>query len=328
MGIKESIELTWNRVRTAYNIWGHNLDTVGIIATSRCNSRCKICNIWMKSNEDIPVELVKRILSDTPKRTFIELSGGEFLLHPQYEEILQMLPSRNYMLLSNGILADKLIEAVREFKVKNLALSCDGTKNTYRRVRGIDNYDNICRIVTELKDEINLTLNYCINPLNTREDLLAIKKFCESQGIGLTVGIYNTREYFETIMEEERVYNVEDIVSGFFTSNYITLYNKWHDGNLSLPCYSIRAKCTILPDGSVTLCEGKVVIVGNLAEHSLREIWNSKDTKRIQKQHTTCNGCWLVCHRPVDVGFAMIMKNIIPKFVLNRLIGEWDWDEI
>lgn len=327
--IKESIQKTRNRVKMTYNILRHNLHTVTILVTNRCNGQCKICNLWKKKNhQDISVDIVKGIIRDTNKRTWIELSGGEFLLHPQYDEILQMVSDRNYTLLSNGILADKLIEAVREFNVKDLAISCDGPKDTYKRVRGVDNYDNICRIVDELKDEVNLSLKYCINPLNTREDLIAIQDFCDLHGIGLTVGIYDTPEYYDTTMEKERLYNVEGILSGVFTNKYIKLYNKWFDGNLRLPCYSTRNQCTILPDGSVSMCQGKDVILGNLTEHSLSEIWNSKETVKIQKENTGCNGCWMACHRPVDVGLALTMKSAIPKTILNRFIGEWDWDKI
>jgi MoaA/NifB/PqqE/SkfB family radical SAM enzyme len=255
--------------------------------------------------------------------------GGETLLHPEINEILQLLlkQNRSYTLFSNGILADELIETCREFNVKNLIMSCDGPRETYKRVRGIDNYDNIVRIVNELKDKTNISIDYTANPLNTREDLVKVKDFCDLNGIYLGVGPYDNIDYFDTTMPKQKLYDVEGLAT-YPADKFIRLYNDWMYGDIKLPCYSIRFSCAILPDGSVIMCVGKEIVLGNLNEISLSKIWNSNRTKEIQHKYKNCNGCWILCQRSYDVGLAIILRHSLPKKLLNYMLGNYDWGKI
>lgn len=301
-----------------------------VFVTERCNSRCRTCEIWKKKEPiDMPVAIFRDIVSDTTNKVYINVTGGEPLLHPEIGEILQCLSDqkRPYTLFSNGILADKLIGTCREFNVKNLIISCDGPKETYKRVRGMDNYDNIVRIVNELKDEVNIAIDYTVNPLNTREDLVKVKDFCDMHAIYLGVGPYDTPDFFDTIMAKQKLYDVGGLAA-YPVDKFIRLYNDWIDGNIRLPCYSIRFSCAILPDGSVLMCQAKKIVLGNLNELSLSEIWDSNRTKEIQRKYKNCNGCWMLCQRSYDVGLAIIMRHFVPKRILNTAFGNYDWAKI
>jgi MoaA/NifB/PqqE/SkfB family radical SAM enzyme len=107
------------------------------------------------------------------------LEGGEFFLHPQYEEILALFKGKDYDLLTNGILFRKVIKAVEKFGVKQLSISMDGTKETYKRIRGVDTYDNILEIVKALKEKTRVKIAFTFTRWNTKEDYLHVKKFCE-----------------------------------------------------------------------------------------------------------------------------------------------------
>lgn len=282
-----------------------------------------------KNPIDISVKLFKDIINDTTRKTYINVTGGEPLLHPKIGEILQFLSKQNrpYTLFSNGILADKLIETCREFNVKNLTLSCDGPKETYKRIRGVDNYDNIVKIVKALKDETNIAIDYTVSPLNTKEDLIKVKDFCDRHRIHLGVGPYDNLDYFDTTMPKQKLYEVNGLAA-YPVNKLIRLYNDWVDGNIRLPCYSVRFSCTILPDGSVLMCQAKKIVLGNLNELSLSKIWNSNKTKEIQHKYKNCNGCWILCQRVYDVGLAIIMARFVPKRILNRVLGNYDWGKI
>lgn len=315
--------------KVCYGVIRHNLMWITVFITERCNSKCKTCGIWKKKNPvDISLKLIEDIISDTTKKININITGGEAILHPKIDEILQLLyeQNRTYTLFSNGILADKLIKTCREFNVKNLVISCDGPKETYKRVRGIDNYDNIVKIVNELKDEIKISIDYTVSPLNTREDLVKVKDFCDMNGIYLGVGPYDNIEYFDTTMQKQKLYDVSGLAA-YPVDKLIQLYNDWIDGGIKLPCYSIRFSCAILPDGSVLMCQAKKIILGNLNELSLSEIWDSNSTKEIHRKHKNCNGCWILCQRSYDVGLIAIMVHFLPKKLLNDIIGNYDWDK-
>jgi len=305
---------------------------LSIFITERCNSRCKICGIWKKKNpQDMSVELFRRIINDVPKRTSIIITGGEPLLHPRIDDVFTILTKQNraFSLLSNGILADLLIEKVKKFNIKSLTLSCDGPKETYKKVRGVDNYDNIIRILEELSGKLEINLRYTINPLNNIEDLIKVKELADSYGVKLGVSIYDEPKYFDTTLKKRRISDIDpSTFESFPFDKWLKLYNSWLSGNLKLPCYSIRFTCTILPDGKVLMCQAKDVVLGDLNEKSFKQIWHAKETKDVQRKFKNCNECWLQCQRPYDIALCSLMSSLLPKTLLNKVVGKYDWDKL
>ena len=69
----------------ARDVKNRTLRAVGLMATDRCSSRCKHCFIWnKKENHDLDVGIIASILEDdvVTRKTYFELTGGEFLEHP------------------------------------------------------------------------------------------------------------------------------------------------------------------------------------------------------------------------------------------------------
>jgi MoaA/NifB/PqqE/SkfB family radical SAM enzyme len=96
---------------------GHKrLDTLMIYATTRCQSACKHCNIWKKPQEHLTLADIKRLMTAkcVTKNTNIGLEGGEFVLHPQADEIMEWFMEHHpkYTLLSNCLATRKTIESV------------------------------------------------------------------------------------------------------------------------------------------------------------------------------------------------------------------------
>lgn len=312
--------------RLVNNVLRRRLFHVNLFTTDRCNSRCLTCGIWRKEpKKDLDVEVIKELLTDkiVDRSTYFNLTGGEFLLHPKYKEILSLVSDRNYAIYSNGILADRLIETVRAFKVKSLSLSLDGTPDTYKRVRGADNYYNIERIVNELKSETDIFISYTINPWNTRQDLLHVIEFCRKNGITLNVAYYSDIEYFDATGKEP-LYQADDLIS----HPYLRLYDSWLSGNLRLPCYSIRGRCVVRPNGDVDLCEQKEIKLGNLYQQKLGDILNSKRVIDIQNEYLNCNACWIGCQRTIDIELTSLLKSFIPNPLLNRFLGTYEWQKL
>jgi len=286
------------------------------------------CRIWeQQPKEDIEVETVKKILGSkkVDKHTVFGLTGGEFILHPRYKEILSLFRGQPYTLFSNGILADKLIETVREFKVKELSISLDGVPDTQKKARGIDNYADIERIVNELKgDDVNIGIGYTINPWNTRGDLKHVLKFCEEHELGFQAGYYNNREYYGAEEADDQLYEVQDLVA----QPYHKLYHLWASHEVYLPCLSIFVDLIVLPNGDLNLCEVKDIKLGNLYEQSLEEILTSKKVADLRRGYINCNDCWAVCHRPLDVAIVSLSKSFIPPFLLKRFLNTQGWDRV
>src|ERR1700754_927316 len=93
------------------------LSSLMIYATDRCDSGCKHCLIWAKRPTTVlPFETIVQIMESkcVHRSTAVGLEGGEFLLHPESERILEWF-SRNhprYDLFSNCLQPERLIEMV------------------------------------------------------------------------------------------------------------------------------------------------------------------------------------------------------------------------
>lgn len=139
-----------------------------IYSTTRCQSRCQHCSIWKKPDENLSLEDIKRIMSSrcVTRHTTVGLEGGEFILHPQAAEIMEWFSRYhpNYTLLSNGLAPERVIEYVRKYLPKHLYLSLDGDRETYLRMRGRDGYDKVIRVVEGLKNEVPVSLMFCLSP--------------------------------------------------------------------------------------------------------------------------------------------------------------------
>ena len=124
--------------------------------------------------------------------TTVGLEGGEFVLHPQAAEILEwfMANHPNYTLLSNCLSPQKVIDLARCYRPKHLYLSLDGNRDTYKNMRGIDGYDRVIRVIEELKDEIPISLMFCLSPVNIFMDMENTIDLAIDYGIYISIGIY------------------------------------------------------------------------------------------------------------------------------------------
>jgi MoaA/NifB/PqqE/SkfB family radical SAM enzyme len=303
---------------------------IPIFATDRCNSKCLICNIWKKKPKtDLDPEVVRKILSSKVLSKFSSfiLTGGEFILHPEYEEILTLLneSGKNYTLLSNGLLADRLIEVVRGFGVKSISLSLDGSPETHRKIRGVDGYSHVKEVVEELKDDnVRISIGYTISPWNSRSDLLHVMDFCTKNAVSLNVGYYCSMKYYDAWKQDGDLYSIDDLID----HPYHKLYPLWVSGNLNMPCLGIFLRPVIRPNGDVDLCEPLEIKLGNLYEQDLEEIWHNQRTKMLQKRNFSCNGCWHDAQRLCDIHVISAFKSLVPTLVFDRIFGKSDWRRI
>jgi MoaA/NifB/PqqE/SkfB family radical SAM enzyme len=336
MGITKGVRKIRGTMTTflASTVTGKIFDTIPIFITTRCDSRCQICGIWKKGNIDLDVEVINGILNDriiTRFSSFI-VAGGEPLLHPRFDEIMPLFYGRKYLFLSNGLQPRKLVEAVRKYKIRNLGLSLDGTPETYKRVRGVDGFSKNEEVVKELKDDnVNIYVNFVVNPWNSREDLKCVIDFCKKYGVFLIVGYYQNIPYFGTTRPAGQLYDIDDLL---LTSSlleprhpYFSLYHEWAAGHLRFPCFSVFLRPTIRANGDVDLCEGRESKLGNVHEKSLGEIWASRKTRVLQLLSYSCNSCWGDNQRSRDAVVASVLRSLFPPALLKAVLGRYDWEK-
>jgi MoaA/NifB/PqqE/SkfB family radical SAM enzyme len=180
------------------------LSSLMLYATDRCDSGCKHCLIWAKRPTTVlPFEAIVRIMGSrcVHKSTIVGLEGGEFLLHPEAEKILDWF-SRNhshYDLFSNCLDPERLIRCVREYRPHRLYISLDGDRDTYLHMRGKDGYERVLQVIRDLKGVVPVFVLFTLSPYNDFGDLRHVARVCRENGVFLRVGIYNNIPFFDTI---------------------------------------------------------------------------------------------------------------------------------
>lgn len=282
-----------------------------ISSTNRCNSKCKICSIWQeKPKKDLPLEAIKNLLDSKyvdPDKTSVTLTGGEFILHPRRDEIIDEVKSRgfNFTLLTNGLLPEIVEKCVREHKIKAVQISLDGKAEAYKIIRGVDGYSRVIETIKRLHNRVDLTLTYVITKYNTVHDFLHVLDIAKKYGCRLQALPYEDAKIFRTDFEGRIDPKVVEEISQFVEDKmnrlYLKLYPQWLEGNLRVPCLSIRSSFIVMPNGDVPLCHCTNIKLGNILEQPLDKIWTSKRTIELLKKYTRCNLCWALCHRIGDL---------------------------
>jgi hypothetical protein len=200
--------------------------------TTRCNSKCIMCNIPNMSNVgDMTSEELGKALKDSifKEITSIGINGGEpFILNNLEEyvnQVINSLPKLNYInIISNGFLTDRILEKsqkIYEMCKKNdimfeLLFSLDGYGDIHNIVRGIPGafnkvektVDSILKERHRYADEVGVA---CTVVKSNVDYLAELESYCKIKGypIKYRLGIENQR-----------------IQSNMLTDQYSVLYDK------------------------------------------------------------------------------------------------------
>ena len=313
------------------------LSQLMLYATTVCQSHCKHCNIWQTKREHLSLDDIKHIMQSRciTSRTTIGLEGGEFILHPQADEIMAWFHDHhpNYTLLTNALAPQRIIQAVRRYRPRHLYVSLDGDKETYKRMRGCDGYDKVIEVVEALKDEVPLSLMFCLSPWNSFKDMEHVIDVALHYGTDVRIGIYGTMAFFDTTSElltmSDYTGQIPDNIHKTQENyDFVALYDQWRLGNLRLRCQSIMSSLVIHSNGDVPLCQNLDVKLGNIHELSLDEIFNGSLARETQCRYSKqCNGCWINFHRKYDIILLRNFERFLPKRLIERFYGPYQWTD-
>ena len=256
------------------------------------------------------------------RNTVVGLEGGEFLLHPEANAIMEWFRDNHpcYTLLSNCLAPQKVIEAVRRYHPQHLYVSLDGDKETYKSMRGCNGHDRVMQVVETLKDEVAVSLMFCLSPWNSFKDMDYVIGIAKRYDVDVRIGIYGTMDFFDTtanLLSVDMAHYLQNIPKSIHDTeenfDFVALYKEWRNGHLRLRCQSIFSELVIHSNGDVPLCQNLGVMLGNIHEHSLDEIFNSHETARVQCRYSTeCNACWINFHRKYDIILLRNLEKLLP----------------
>ena len=271
---------------------------VAIEITGRCNLECKYC-FNDKIGVDIPLKKLKKILDQADEMNVFEvcISGGEPFIRSDIFDILTYATKKDFDLsiVTNGTLLDsKTIKLIDDMDlIGSVQISIDSSdEHTHNSVRG-----SFSKTLASLKE---------------------IKKTCDNLP---TIGIVLHKQNFSDICNSLRflsnycsgfhLMNVMCSKKSLENKNllfldYTTMANTWneidcfcrknsiqidiHDYDLRKKqtarftgCTAGKTKIAVTPELNVIPCDmARSLIIGNLNEMTLDQIWNSDKANEIK----------------------------------------------
>jgi radical SAM protein with 4Fe4S-binding SPASM domain len=121
------------------------LTTLNVELTSRCNVACSYCDVNRelgRPNQDLPLELLARLLEQSPGlQVLLPFQWGEPLLYEPLDEAVALAHQRGIRtyLTTNGTLLDgDRLESLARAGLTRLTVSLDGTESEHHERRGYE----------------------------------------------------------------------------------------------------------------------------------------------------------------------------------------------
>jgi radical SAM protein with 4Fe4S-binding SPASM domain len=265
------------------------ISRLAIEITNICNANCSFCAYkYMKRS--------KRIISNEDFRYLVEAydnyGGGELKFTPivgdplvdknfiekikiarWYPNIRHMYTYTNLIGLSNFNVNDLILSGINKIDIS----TCLADKEMYKRLYGVDKYDEVMSNLIKLF-ETNLKYN---NPVKINVLVRCDKPYDETK----------ESSYYKKLVEDfscmPRLMENWDNWGGFIKEEDLPKGQKFRVvEDMSEPCSLLYRGVIILNNGDVGACwcrdfEG-MLIIGNIFRNTLDEIWNGEKLKMLR----------------------------------------------
>ncbi|OIP76023.1 MAG: hypothetical protein AUK07_00430 [Parcubacteria group bacterium CG2_30_36_21] len=289
------------------------LQSASLRVTMACNLRCKHCYsvAGNKLNDELSLQEIKRVIDELKQLGAIRIffTGGEPFMRPDILDILNYTDKNGFAMYisTNGTLIDlqtinrlKLLKHLRTFQV-----SIDGLRKTHDSIRGVKRtFDKAINTIEIAKRKLKNTSITIISTLmqenaNEMDKLLklAIKLKVDNFGIvtlypikrSAKVKDVSTLQKYKIFKKLSQIYIKEKpkLKIGLLVPPAVipeSLSELEYGGGYVCSFPSLLG---INANGEVAPCDGllsyKELILGNVREKSLNEIWNHPLMKKLRK---------------------------------------------
>jgi MoaA/NifB/PqqE/SkfB family radical SAM enzyme len=165
-----------------------------IIPTRRCNLACGYCNEYDDFSPPIPTdEMIRRIDRLAYLKTaIVTISGGEPLLHPEIEKLIQRIRHHGIIagIITNGyLLTPNKIKALNEAGLEHLQISIDNIQPDEVSVKSLKVLDKKLQHLAEYAD-FAVNINSVIGGgIKNPEDAVTITSRAVELGFASSLGI-------------------------------------------------------------------------------------------------------------------------------------------
>lgn len=246
-----------------------------------CNLNCKMCTRPKKGAPvgQMEISLAKELIQKAYDCRITQLgfhTMGEPLLYPHLKEVLVFAKNLGFPIAVSAnanLLTPEKSDMLIEVGLQGLRVSLEGTGQTYNYIRQRGNFETVVKNIEYLrknrKDDKTpqISCNYVI----TKDSVKCIEDFQT-----------NYAEFFDEVCFCP-VINQGYIPNTYVKDSSIILYE-----NDRYPCFNLWNNMYVAFNGDVGICcvdYNHKLIVGNVKDDSLLNIWNSEPYKRYRKLH-------------------------------------------
>jgi len=269
--------------------------------TDKCNLRCKHC--YHDSYEQTGLEIHELLkigehlcnaIKKWGKKGSFSITGGEpFVRKDEVFNLLDYLERRQEVahvdILTNGTLInEEIIDSLIKYKkLRRIQLSLEGLKDTNDKIRGAGSYDTILQKIKELNKN-NLTT--CVMMTLGKHNMNEVIPLAERLGeIGVEAFVLDrfipegqSNNLQDLVLSASEIRKVYSECYAFFNTTlkprmllYRTLFCLLNpeDEHIGAMCSIGNNALTIMPNGDVLPCRRLPIILGNLLEKTIYDIW-------------------------------------------------------
>lgn len=319
---------------------------VQLVLTNACNHRCTFCayrmdgylsNATFSAGHRIKEEQAMSIIESSRANGIPAIQftgGGEPLVHPSAPLIINntIEMGMDVGLVTNGaLLTEELCDSLGSSKWVRISVDA-GTPETYRQVRGPDNYNQVLRNTEQLvkyrRNNI-IGMGYVICHENYKEvfDMCRIAKDMGVDNFRISAAFTpQGYDYFSDFREEAQ--ELAEECEGLSDENFkvFNMFNdRLQDCFTGIQDYDYCGIKELNPyvgaDGNVytccTLAYNKAGLIGNLADHNwnMAEFWQSDEKRKVFADHKPCTHCKHPCMYEKKNQFINYCIDTEPKHV-------------
>ena len=300
--------------------------------TSKCNERCIHCYIPHKFKlYNIDEKLYYNSLKQAADMGVLALtlSGGEPMLHPKFKDFLKAAKQYDFYvnILSNlTLLDDETVRIMREGNVSSVQVSLysmipshhdsitqlkgsfEKTKNAILKLIDNDIHLHVsCPAMKKNKDDFYDVLEWCHkHKIRAQSDYIMMAQYNhETDNLENRLSVEETGKVIADIIEGDDDYK-SIVLAPDFEERCNTLERN-PDRRL---CGVGISTCCMVSNGNIYPCPGwQDMVLGNLNETSLQEIWNESEKikwLRSLKKKDLGNGECLKCENAAFCSVCMV----------------------
>lgn len=315
--------------------------TMNIFPTNACNFRCNYCaqslgaeylrNKYNFSYETMPMETFHKAVEQMcdfskPFKLLSFMGHGEPLLHKKLPEMIQMvheagIAERIEIITNGSLLTHQLSEQLVAAGVDNVRVSLQGlSAEKYKSISGVDM--DFAKFIAELRyfhsleGKSKLFVKIVDTALDDGEEEHFYDMFAD---ISDRMYIEKIKPVYDGVKYSEDVQNV-----------LVDRYGVIHEKRLvcPMPFFSL----SLWPNGDIAPCDAiyKPIVLGNVKEKSVYEMWHDKLLMNFQKMQLQKNRLdnihCRICCAPDDVSHPLDVLDDDAELLLKKFFMDKDVD--